>query len=165
MPSSVRDRLTPSHEVVYFLTRSTRYRFHLDAIRQPMRTRQHQSTRDPARTYPPAQVSPAPRLDQCNGPFLGGFAVVDEAGKMWAGKIAEACGWPHEVRRFTPSRDGHAACQAPARDRRSNVSASVRPGTDPPATASFASTARVHTDAAQNASVSSGVQALVLARM
>lgn len=36
--------------------------------------------------------------------FLGGFAVVDvaddEAAKMWAVKIAEACGWPHEVRRF-----------------------------------------------------------------
>jgi hypothetical protein len=35
--------------------------------------------------------------------FLGGFAVVDvaddEAATMWAGKIAEACGWPHEVRR------------------------------------------------------------------
>ena len=38
--------------------------------------------------------------------FLGGFAVVDvadeEAATMWAGKIAEACGWPHEVRRFAP---------------------------------------------------------------
>ena len=38
--------------------------------------------------------------------FLGGFAVVsvpdDETAKMWAGKIAEACGWPHEVRRFKP---------------------------------------------------------------
>jgi hypothetical protein len=38
--------------------------------------------------------------------FLGGFAVVDvaddEAGRMWAGKIAEACGWPREVRRFKP---------------------------------------------------------------
>ena len=36
--------------------------------------------------------------------FLGGFAVVDvpddETAKMWAGKVAEACGWPHEVRRF-----------------------------------------------------------------
>ena len=36
--------------------------------------------------------------------FLGGFAVVDvaddEAAKLWAGKIAEGCGWPHEVRRF-----------------------------------------------------------------
>jgi hypothetical protein len=38
--------------------------------------------------------------------FLGGFAVVDvadsEAATMWAGKIAEACGWAHEVRRFKP---------------------------------------------------------------
>ena len=38
--------------------------------------------------------------------FLGGFAIVDvpddETAKMWAGKIAEACGWPHEVRRFKP---------------------------------------------------------------
>jgi hypothetical protein len=24
----------------------------------------------------------------------------DEAAKMWAGKVAEACGWPHEVRKF-----------------------------------------------------------------
>ena len=36
--------------------------------------------------------------------WLGGFAVVDvaddEAARMWAGKIAEGCGWPHEVRRF-----------------------------------------------------------------
>jgi hypothetical protein len=38
--------------------------------------------------------------------FIGGFTVVDvaddEAAKMWAGKIAEACGWPQEVRRFKP---------------------------------------------------------------
>jgi hypothetical protein len=38
--------------------------------------------------------------------FLGGFAVVDvedeEAAKMWAGRIAQGCGWPHEVRRFSP---------------------------------------------------------------
>ena len=36
--------------------------------------------------------------------FLGGFAVVDvpddETAKVWAGRIAQACGWPHEVRRF-----------------------------------------------------------------
>ncbi len=36
--------------------------------------------------------------------FLGGFAVVDvpddESAKLWAAKIAEGCGWPHEVRRF-----------------------------------------------------------------
>ena len=36
--------------------------------------------------------------------FLGGLTVVDvddeEDAKVWAGKIAEACGWPQEVRRF-----------------------------------------------------------------
>jgi hypothetical protein len=42
-----------------------------------------------------------------DGPFvetkehLGGFAVVDvAAARLWAGKIAVACGWPQEVRRF-----------------------------------------------------------------
>ncbi len=45
-----------------------------------------------------------------DGPFieskehLGGFAIVDvadeEAARLWAGKIAVACGWPQEVRRF-----------------------------------------------------------------
>jgi len=38
------------------------------------------------------------------GEHLGGFAVVDvadeEAARLWAGKIAVACGWPQEVRRF-----------------------------------------------------------------
>jgi hypothetical protein len=45
-----------------------------------------------------------------DGPFveskehLGGFAVVDvadeEAARLWAGKVAVACGWPQEVHRF-----------------------------------------------------------------
>lgn len=43
-----------------------------------------------------------------DGPFaetkewLGGLTIVDvadkETARMWAGKIAEACGWPQEVR-------------------------------------------------------------------
>ena len=36
--------------------------------------------------------------------YLGGLTIVDvadeKAARMWAGKIAEACGWPQEVRRF-----------------------------------------------------------------
>ncbi len=40
------------------------------------------------------------------GEFLGGLTVVDvagvEAAAIWAGKIAKACGWPQEVRRFKP---------------------------------------------------------------
>jgi hypothetical protein len=35
---------------------------------------------------------------------LGGLAIVDvadeEAARLWAGKIAAACGWPQEVHRF-----------------------------------------------------------------
>ena len=38
--------------------------------------------------------------------FLGGLTIVDvrdeETARVWAGKIAEACGWPQEVRRFKP---------------------------------------------------------------
>jgi len=38
---------------------------------------------------------------------LGGLTIVDvpdeETAKMWAGKIAEACGWPQEVRLFKGS--------------------------------------------------------------
>lgn len=36
--------------------------------------------------------------------FLGGLTIVDvpddDTAKVWAGKIAEACGWPQEVRRI-----------------------------------------------------------------
>jgi hypothetical protein len=42
--------------------------------------------------------------------YLGGLTIVDvpdeDAARMWAGKIAEACGWPQEVRRFKPRLDG-----------------------------------------------------------
>lgn len=35
---------------------------------------------------------------------LGGLTVVEvedvDAAKLWAGKVAEACGWPQEVRRI-----------------------------------------------------------------
>jgi hypothetical protein len=36
--------------------------------------------------------------------YLGGMTIVDvaddEEARTWAGKIAVACGWPQEVRRF-----------------------------------------------------------------
>jgi len=47
-----------------------------------------------------------------DGPFaateewLGGLTIVDvpddETARMWAGRVAEGCGWPQEVRRFMP---------------------------------------------------------------
>ena len=47
--------------------------------------------------------------------FLGGLTVVDvadaEAAKVWAGKIAVACGWPQEVREFKPRPDRAARAE------------------------------------------------------
>jgi len=43
---------------------------------------------------------------------IGGFTVVDvpdeAAARLWAGKIAVACGWPQEVRRFQRPAGGSA---------------------------------------------------------
>ncbi len=42
--------------------------------------------------------------------FLGGLTVIDvpddDAARKWAGKVAVACGWPQEIRRFTPQPQG-----------------------------------------------------------
>ena len=36
--------------------------------------------------------------------FLGGLTIIDvptlDEARTWAGKVAEGCGWPQEVRRF-----------------------------------------------------------------
>ena len=40
--------------------------------------------------------------------WLGGLTIVDvpdeEAAKMWATRIATACGWPQEIRQMKPQR-------------------------------------------------------------
>lgn len=40
---------------------------------------------------------------------LGGFAVIEvaseEEARLWAGRIAQACGWPQEVHRFLRHRE------------------------------------------------------------
>jgi hypothetical protein len=42
--------------------------------------------------------------------FLGGLTIIDveteDEARMWAGRIAEGCGWPQEVRRFGARPDG-----------------------------------------------------------
>ena len=58
-----------------------------------------------------------------DGPFaetkehIGGFAVIDvadeEAARLWAGKIAMACGWPQEVRRFRYATSGVPSAEIP----------------------------------------------------
>ena len=49
-------------------------------------------------------VSPGPR-DAGTSP-LGGLTIIDvpddEAARAWAGRVAEGCGWPQEVRRVLP---------------------------------------------------------------
>lgn len=73
MPSSVSDRLSTTHEFVYFFTRQGSYFFDLDAIREPARTtaRSHRPTRN--REYPPRAAVPslgggtAPRVDLNQG--------------------------------------------------------------------------------------------------
>lgn len=63
MPHAVRDRLSNSYDVVYFLTRGQTYFFDLDAIRLPHRSVPRVR---PGRTYPPAPAS-APLWRQKGG--------------------------------------------------------------------------------------------------
>jgi DNA modification methylase len=56
MPASVTDRLTTTHEFVYFFTRQRTYYFNLDAIREPARTQAHNGRR--SRSYPPRDAVP-----------------------------------------------------------------------------------------------------------
>jgi DNA modification methylase len=72
MPSSVTDRLSNAHEVVYFLSRQRDYFFDLDAIREPATTAPH-GGRSSRTDYPPRDAVPslgggtAPRVDLNQG--------------------------------------------------------------------------------------------------
>lgn len=39
-----------------------------------------------------------------DGEFLGGLTIIsvdsDDEAKMWGAKVAQACGWPQEIRKF-----------------------------------------------------------------
>jgi DNA modification methylase len=52
LPSSATDRLALTYEVVYFLTRTPRYFFDLDSIREPFRTSEAQRARPPLNLTP-----------------------------------------------------------------------------------------------------------------
>jgi site-specific DNA-methyltransferase (adenine-specific) len=90
MPSSVRDRLTTTHEAVYFLVRSRRYFFDIDAIRQPLRTTTVQSTSDAERTYPPDDSRRTARgvnkndgLGQLKARGVAGHPLGKNPGDVW----------------------------------------------------------------------------------
>lgn len=72
-PSSVRDRFTASHELLFLFTRQSRYFFDLDPVREPARTAPAGAARTPARTYlnrkavPPLNGGASPRVDLNQG--------------------------------------------------------------------------------------------------
>lgn len=73
MPSSVTDRLTNTHEFVYFFTKQPHYYFDLDAIREVTRSAAPATARTPRASYPPREAVPslgsgqAPRVDLNRG--------------------------------------------------------------------------------------------------
>jgi DNA modification methylase len=77
LPSSATDRLTTTHEALYFLTRSARYNFDLNAIREldppGAPSRQSRPRRNGGNHYPPRGAVPglngatAPRVDLNHG--------------------------------------------------------------------------------------------------
>ncbi|MEV6831203.1 site-specific DNA-methyltransferase [Amycolatopsis sp. NPDC051102] len=94
MPSSVADRLTTTHERVYFFTRSPRYYFDLDPIRQPLVTGKRQSPSDAPRSYPPAGIGAANRkgwtlndnrgLSRLKSSGLSGHPLGKNPGDVWS---------------------------------------------------------------------------------
>lgn len=72
-PSSVRDRFTTSHEVIYLFTRQAQYHFALDAVREPAKTAAAGPAHSEARTYLPREAVPSlgggksPRVDLNHG--------------------------------------------------------------------------------------------------
>jgi site-specific DNA-methyltransferase (adenine-specific) len=80
MPSSVRDRLSNTHESLYFFTRSAGYFFDLNAIREPHKQRRANATRKGGQmaTYPPAEA--LPRRPDRPGDVNDGLARLKAAG-------------------------------------------------------------------------------------
>jgi site-specific DNA-methyltransferase (adenine-specific) len=82
MPSSVRDRLTTTHETIYFLTRSAHYFFDLDVIRESAPSDGTRLPRTNSQSYPPRDAVPSlhhgttPRVD-----LNQGLAAMKAAGR------------------------------------------------------------------------------------
>lgn len=98
MPTSVRDRLSTTHEVIYLLSGSERYYFDLDAIRVP------HTTRPPKRGDRPR---PPGRHDQQRPAWLGPNSDGDQglAALKAAGRVGHPLGRnPGDVWHFATSR-------------------------------------------------------------
>jgi DNA modification methylase len=81
MPSSVTDRLTTTHEFVYFFTKQQHYYFDLDSIRESKVGKTLGKARSTRATYPPREAVPsvgkAPRID-----LNQGLASMKAAGRQ-----------------------------------------------------------------------------------
>lgn len=94
MPSSVRDRMNCSYEVVYFLTRSKRYFFDLDAIRVPLRSPPRPAAAGLARTYPPPTAQTARSrnhnggLSRLKAAGRAGHPLGKNPGDVWSAATA-----------------------------------------------------------------------------
>jgi site-specific DNA-methyltransferase (adenine-specific) len=85
MPTSVSDRLNTTYDVIYFLVRSRRYFFDLDAIREPHLSKKSRPSRAPA--------CPVEAIGPLSGPNLGltkardndlpGHALGKNPGDVW----------------------------------------------------------------------------------
>ncbi|MGW3993950.1 DNA-methyltransferase [Amycolatopsis sp. NPDC004772] len=93
MPSSVVDRLTTTHELLYFFSRSRRYYFNLDAIRQPLVTRHRPPEPATSRVYPPPTTRATSRpertlndnrgLSRLKAGGLAGHPLGKNPGDVW----------------------------------------------------------------------------------
>jgi DNA modification methylase len=93
LPSSVTDRLTTTHERVYFFTRSPRYYFDLDPIRRPLLTGKRQNPSTAPSSYPPAGIGAANRkgwtlndnrgLSGLKASGLSGHPLGKNPGDVW----------------------------------------------------------------------------------
>jgi site-specific DNA-methyltransferase (adenine-specific) len=80
MPASVTDRLSCTHEFLYFFTRQPSYFFDLDAIREPAQTQPHAGRR--SRSYPPREAVPSLGQGSTSRVDLnGGLAALKAAGR------------------------------------------------------------------------------------
>lgn len=100
MPTSVRDRLSTTYEVIYFATRSRQYYFDLDAIRVP-----HRSTvKDASATA--ARRAVAAKKPEWAGPLAGSNSGLD--GLKARGLVGHSLGKnPGDVWTLPTSRSGH----------------------------------------------------------
>ncbi|MDT5024271.1 MAG: hypothetical protein QOE61_697, partial [Micromonosporaceae bacterium] len=83
LPSSARDRLTLTYEPVYFLVRSPRYFFDLDAIREPHRTPKAARSAEP-RTKRPDWAGPLAGTLGGLRSGSGGHPLGKNPGDVWS---------------------------------------------------------------------------------